>query len=240
MQPAPTISVGGLGACTTALLFAACGAPHGLVPNEDTPSAPVSAGHPPDAQAAPVMVEIRGAEAIDDTFLNNANSETSWGAYGGVWYGTSFGWRPIVRFDASLVPSGLVLSAAFHFHAGDFYNTGYQRVIAAYRLSDANEWDEASASWSARADGAPWAGADGCSLAGSDYVADNDPPVVNPVQGWNELELPAAWVKAWRDGSVNNGFMLVDETPHSSIGYNNFLSQEAGDNRNYFTVMVQP
>src|SRR5574343_1493076 len=70
----------------------------------------------------------------------------------------------------------------------------------------------------------PWTG--GAAFSSSDYVADTNPPQLNPalLNNFAKVELPVVWFTNWRDGiTVANGFALLAPTAQA-----NFNSMNSG------------
>ena len=198
-----------------------------------------------------VTTQYSGASNIADTAITSASPTFNFGAGVamelGVYGGTTA--RGLVRMTGT-IPAGNITGARFFMFmvndAGNMLNPG---TLYAMAVKDANSWvvgtanganQAGSCDWSYAKDaGQAWAGAAGCSTAGTDY--DNDTswamPFPNHAAGWYAIALNPQWFMDWRDSvRTNNGFLL--KTNEAANAVVNFYSTDWSSNKPYIELDV--
>jgi hypothetical protein len=196
------------------------------------------------AATFPVWIDptsaITGTSAIEDAFLWSAWPDDNFGGSQSL-YCDGSAYRSVVRITAGNFPAGTI--DAFRIHVA---GTSGAANLSAWKIDIVNLWGEGSSDWDTASDGecswhscsvdggasGLWSGyqtAYGCSVSGTDYVANASPPTIGLANGsYTSSDLPASWVSDWRDGGYAPAGMVLARA--SGTGTIVFCSSE---NENY-------
>lgn len=168
---------------------------------------------------------ISGAAAIDDSLVEKFIFSKNWGAH---WYGRCEGFggpvpkNAVIKLDESLISSGAISEARFHWYESGFSGTNDGRI---YRIAHGNIWTnegtkdgatatagEVTGGWRIYNTDEWLGGKTYCHSYGIDYDADASPPLLSGLNsaGWRQTILPSVWFSDWRDAVRNsNGFVAI-------------------------------
>jgi hypothetical protein len=162
-------------------------------------------------------------QTYDDTFLdvdnpdsNNAGNTMGWGSW------TADGYRSLIRFNWSSIPSNAIISEVkFSYYPYYVYGSCSNFVVKRI-LSANNGWTRAGATWNHAVDNTvEWAGGpNGCGVSGTDYAAANlyGPATPGMVNGqYNDILLNLTEFANIRN--ANYGMIFISPTAGCTITY---------------------
>ena len=142
----------------------------------------------------------------------------------------------LIRFDLSAVPCKEVRSAKLRLYKPRCFVQQAPVDVAVFEVAAANrDWAEGSSEcieerrascWRFKTDGKPWAGQEGCSKEGVDYIAPApDVRTARDDRGqWLEFSVPAALARKWIDHpEANAGLLLRPAKPSDRWGEHVFF-----------------
>lgn len=160
--------------------------------------------------------------ATDDTYIDSANPAVNYGANVALTTNSS-GLYALLRFDCSalLVTDICSLAMVRLASAGSSIKCDY----SVRHVTDANgDWTELGATWNTKDGANPWAGAAGCSTAGTDYLQTSLSYIAfphNSIDTFSQyVTLSADEVQRWFGVATNNGIIIGHTSLLAAVGRN--------------------
>lgn len=195
---------------------------------------------------------VSDPSAIEDTALRDREF-ADWSFGGGIVL--EVGFMPglyeehhcasLIRFDLSRLPCRKIRSATLRLYKPKCFAQITPVPVQVYQVAEANagwtegsslcEEDEAACSWSRLPGGKPWAGAEGCSRPGVDFLTPALDTQIAPADRaqWLEFNVPANLVQRWLDDPATNaGLYLTMDRENQRRGDHAFFhsSEHASGN----------